>query len=421
MSDLRERARAVLRANDRGGYSVPTDGLYPFQWNWDSAFTAMGWATFDEPRAWREFECLLEGQWDDGMVPHIVFHRDDPRYFPGPEVWAVDRRPPTSGITQPPILATAARTVWERASERALADGSVRALYPRLLAYHRWFHRARDPDGTGLVTTYHPWETGMDNSPAWDGPLRGVPVDLLPPYQRRDTAHVDPSQRPRAEEYDRYLTLVLRFRAAEYDAARLYAESPFRVRDVATNAVLHRADRDLLHLARTFGSGAEREEIARWIDAGRRALETLWSDEHRCYLAFDQCTGAPIGVPTSASFLPLFAGTPDAERAGSMMEALDAWCARVRYAVPSADPSAPYFEPRRYWRGPVWLIVNWMIADGLHAYGADRLAGRVRRDSRRLVEGAGFPEYGDPTTGEGLGGGRFTWTAATTLFWLADE
>ena len=45
---LVEQARAILRANDRGGYCVPTARLYPFQWNWDSAFVAMGWATFDE-------------------------------------------------------------------------------------------------------------------------------------------------------------------------------------------------------------------------------------------------------------------------------------------------------------------------------------------------------------------------------------
>lgn len=58
----RESARAVLRTNDRGGYTVPTDRLYPFQWNWDSGFVAMGWATFDEVRGFNEIEHLLEGQ-----------------------------------------------------------------------------------------------------------------------------------------------------------------------------------------------------------------------------------------------------------------------------------------------------------------------------------------------------------------------
>ena len=217
MDDLRERAIAILRQNDRGGYSVPTDGLYPFQWNWDAGFAAMGYGCFDEVRGWRELQRLLQGQWPDGMVPHIVFHREDPRYFPGPEVWATVREPRTSGITQPPILAVCARRLFERARDGAAAAAAVRQLFPKLLAYHRWYHTARDPEGTGLVALYHPWETGMDNSSAWDGPLARVPVDPLPAYERRDTDHVDASQRPRRAEYDRYLTLVYRFRARAWE------------------------------------------------------------------------------------------------------------------------------------------------------------------------------------------------------------
>ena len=34
--DMREDALGILRENDRGHYTVPTKGLYPFQWNWDS-------------------------------------------------------------------------------------------------------------------------------------------------------------------------------------------------------------------------------------------------------------------------------------------------------------------------------------------------------------------------------------------------
>ena len=136
---MTEQAREVLRANDRGGYTVPTDRLYPFQWNWDSGFVAMGWATFDEPRAFQEIERLLEGQWESGLVPQIVFHAPSDDYFPGPDVWGIHRTPPTSGITQPPILAVAARQIWERAKDRTSADARTAAIYPKLLAYHRWW------------------------------------------------------------------------------------------------------------------------------------------------------------------------------------------------------------------------------------------------------------------------------------------
>jgi hypothetical protein len=68
--DLRQQAIEILRANDRGGYIVPTaTGLYPAQWNWDSCLVALGLAQFDEPRAVVEIETLFGGQWPDGMVP----------------------------------------------------------------------------------------------------------------------------------------------------------------------------------------------------------------------------------------------------------------------------------------------------------------------------------------------------------------
>ena len=80
-------ARDILRKNDKGGFTVPTSGLYPYQWNWDSVFVAMGFATFDESRACREIETVFDAQWNNGFVPHIIFRRDDPDYFPGPSVW----------------------------------------------------------------------------------------------------------------------------------------------------------------------------------------------------------------------------------------------------------------------------------------------------------------------------------------------
>jgi hypothetical protein len=42
---LDKQARKILRGNDRGGYTVPTSGLYPYQWNWDSGFAAWGFST----------------------------------------------------------------------------------------------------------------------------------------------------------------------------------------------------------------------------------------------------------------------------------------------------------------------------------------------------------------------------------------
>lgn len=62
MSQYTDLARGILDRNDKGGYTVPTARLYPFQWNWDSAFVSMGFATFNVERAYREMERLVEGK-----------------------------------------------------------------------------------------------------------------------------------------------------------------------------------------------------------------------------------------------------------------------------------------------------------------------------------------------------------------------
>lgn len=415
MMDRSEAARQILRDNDRGGYTVPTDRLYPFQWNWDSAFVAMGFASFDLARAWSEIGCLLRGQWEDGMIPQIVFHAPSDDYFPGPEVWGIRRDPPTSGITQPPVLATAARRVL---AAHATAEGEARmaAIYPRLRDSHRWWAAARDPGGIGLVATLHPWETGMDNSPAWDKALDRVPTGTRTAIRRRDTSHVDPAFRPRAIDYQRFIHLVEVFRDAGWDPARMLAASPFRVADVGTNAILLRAEKDLLHLAGRFGTPVEASEIATRIARMETALEHLWDDARGHYLPRDLISGEAIPFRGSAGFLPLFAG--QARHAAALATQLEEWGRGVKALVPSTDPGDPLFEPLRYWRGPVWAVVNWMIAEGLHRCGETAMAARVAGDTRDLIAAEGFSEYFDPITGQGIGGGTFSWTAA---IWLLLE
>ncbi len=419
-SGLRREARAILARNDRGGYTVPTGGLYPFQWNWDSAFCAMGFSTFDEARAWRELERLFEGQWDDGLVPHIVFHQAAETYFPGPEVWGTRHAPPTSGITQPPVAATSARYLLDRARDRALADARAARLYPKLLAWHDWGARARDPEGSGLVAILHPWESGMDNSPAWDAPMDAVPATTTP-YQRRDTGHVDSAMRPRKADYDRYVFLLETFRAADWDPAAMWRAAPLKVADIGVNAILQRAERDLVHLAARFGTVAERARIATRIDRRDAAIATLWNGDTGLYHSRDLRTDRMIELATSAGFLPLWAGLGDRARVAALAAALARWCDLGRYGAPTVAPDDPRFDGRRYWRGPVWGIMNWMIGDGLAAHGEVALAARIRADTRDLIASGGFAEYFDPRDGSPCGGAAFSWTAAVLLAWAAPE
>ncbi len=416
-TEVRERALEVLKENDWGSYTVPTKGLYPFQWNWDSCLTALGQTHYDEARAWTEIETLFAHQWPDGMVPHIVFHVYSDGYFPGPNVWATGRPTPTSGITQPPVAGFAVKRLFERASDKERAEARARALLPKIDAWHHWFYRDRDPRGEGLVAILHPWESGRDNSIDWDEAFERVPTEGVEPYTRRDTQHADPAHRPTKEQYDRYLWLVQHFRDLNWDNSKLHDASPFQVVDPGFNAILIRSCADLADLAEILGEDAIARENREHAKAGLLAMEGLWSKEHGQYLCRDRTTGRLIDSASIGGILPVFAAIPKV-RAEAIARTIEQWGEWVKFLVPSHDPSDPRFEPKRYWRAPAWLVMNYMISDGLRRAGEDKVAERIVQSSLELITRSGFAEYYDPVTGEACGGGRFTWTAAMVMEFL---
>jgi glycogen debranching enzyme len=374
----------------------------------------MGFQTFDEARGWDELDYLFKGQWADGLVPHIVFHQPADTYFPGPEVWGTRHEPPTSGITQPPVAAIAARRMLERARDHALAEARAAALYPKLLAWHHWWTAARDRDGIGLSALLHPWESGMDNSIVWDAPLARVPATTTP-YKRKDLGHIDSDMRPRQSDYDRYVFLVETYRAAGWEAAAMWRAAPFKVAHIGVNAILQRAEEDLLALAARFGSPADRDIITARMNHRRAALDRLWSQAHGAYLSLDLIDGRLVPAVTSAGFLPLLAGGEAPDRIEAMAAEIARWRGLGSYGVPTVAPDDPAVEPRRYWRGPIWAIVNHLIADGLARHGERALADAVNGDTRALMLTNGFAEYFDPRDGTPCGGGHFSWTAAVWL------
>lgn len=417
-------ARAILKANDRGGYTVPNGRVYPFQWNWDSAFVALGFDAFDRNRAWTELETLFRAQWPDGFLPHIVFWKDDPGYFPGPSVWGSGREPPTSGITQPPVAATVVWTLWKSAV--AAGEGEafrprLEALFSSLLAWHRWFHEVRDPERRGVVVAMHPWETGRDNSPEWDAPGEPIDVSNVGEYVRRDTSHLDAKMRPTKLEYDRYLALVQFGRSTGWDHSRIARENPFRVADVGMSMILLRANRDLAVIADELGKSDEAAEIRSWIALAEEGIGWLWDERVQAWCSRDELTGRSSGLITSASFLSFYAGLSNERRDAASRAHFDRIAGLVDYLMPSLDPADPGFQMIRYWRGPVWAVVNYMIGTGLMESGDAARGAKVRHDTLALIERNGFYEAYSPIDGSGSGGDDFSWTAAIWLAWSGGK
>ena len=409
-----EEAINIIKMNDRGGYTVPTSRLYPYQWNWDSGFTALGIWHFNKWRAWLEIMALLDAQWQDGMVPHIVFRHNDPDYFPGPNVWSTETEPPTSGHSQPPVLAS---IIWQLVQQGTEYDArKARELFPKLMAYHRWFCAARDPQQTGVIGIIHPWESGRDNCPDWDIGMNNIVVpENLESYTRRDTTHIDSEQRPTQEQYDRFITIVKFGRECGWDQQQIHANGPFLMADPGVQFIFLRASRDLLAMARHLGMDMAIDEIEAWVARVECGSDWLWNDAVDGYCARDIRTGTFSDAITNASALCFYAGVGTPEQ----NQLMEAHCRRIldasSYGMPSWDPEHPAFESQRYWRGPVWAIMNHMIIIGLEDAGHHDLAERVRNDTIRLINEKGMAEYFDPKDGTGLGGMDFSWTAAIYL------
>ena len=436
------RARQVLRRNDMGDWTRAAPNLYPHQWSWDSAFIAIGLAHFDTRRAARELLTLFEHQWRSGKVPHIVFDPEAPpdSYFPGPDHWACASASPdappappyTSCLCQPPVHAIAALRVWEVA-ERSGGEGVdqarafLRQIYPKLLLWHSYLMTHRDPEESGLVTIYHPWESGTDNSPRWDEPLSNVEVGDLPPYPRYDLGHIaNPSERPTSVDYDRYLWLVKLIKKAGCDERDIYRSHPFLVKDSLFSAILVAANEALLEIAALVGApSGDYALIASWIVSGHRGLNSLWDPELGLSLDYDLWARRPLRARTVAGFAPLIAGRQGPGRLEALMATLDSpaflghpW---LRWPVPpSTSPLDEGFHRRSYWRGPTWPVVNWLLWWSLLRAGETQRAESLRQASLQQIASSGFGEYFDPFVGESLGAADQSWTAAVTLDWLAN-
>jgi glucosylglycerate hydrolase len=434
---LRDRAAAVLRGNDAGTFTRASPHLYPHQWSWDSAFIAIGWAQLDVRRAMTELESLFAAQWSTGLVPHIVFRAGpDHPYFPGPEWWDCAIAPAaaalpvqTTGICQPPVHALAVQRIWQLTPDehRPEIRQRIQALYPRLVRWHRYLATQRDPEASGLVTTFHPWE-GTDNSPRWDAALARIKVAKPGPYTRLDTSEVgDPSQRPTDWDYDRFLWLVEQLRTYRYDDERIYREYPFLIKDVFFSAVLVAANAALLDLADVAGAAdGDRQLLAGWLDRGRDGLTRRFDARTGLCVDYDVRTGEDIRLRTFAGFAPLFARSPASGQQAVQMRLLDSadFCGDPRFRwklLPSTSPAEAAFEPHNYWRGPVWPVIDWLLWQSLRRLGHTARADEIRRDSLGQIAVGDFAEYFEPFTGAPLGSSQQSWTAAVTLDWSADD
>lgn len=427
---LRQAAAQVLLNNWTGASTVPSPSLYPHQWSWDSAFIAIGLRHVSPQRAQREVETLLDAQWADGRIPHIVFNPavSPHAYFPSPDFWRSSTAgsaagapvaPETSGIVQPPVHALAALLVHRSDPDTSRRRGFLERVRPRLIAWHDYLMGCRDFGGQGLAAVLHPWESGMDNSPCWDEPLSGVDPAPADSFRRADLSYGDASDRPTDLDYGRYVRLATQYRDHGYRDTG--AEHSFVVEDPGFNALLIMSEYALADIALELGQDAERH-----LSQARRLTTALtrrlWDEDAGLFLCRDVRTGSALPEKSVTGLLPLMLPQLPERMAHALVRTMTGphfGLGTTTRLVPSYDLRGQSFDASRYWRGPAWFNVNWLLEHGLRRHGMSERANAMKQAVLEAAGASGFAEYVDPRTGQARGTTNFSWTAAVVLDLLA--
>ena len=381
--------------------------------------------SYGERRAIAELTSIFSCQWPNGLLPQIRFgplparHRP---YRPDAADWGVPRSISgdtpmlTSGITQPPAVGMCVWDVYRRLSAEAREHNFdlFLGMASGLDRYHYWLLSERDPWGERLVACIHPWETGMDNSPAFaplvDDTRRFVEQDDVPVgsyrFGRADISHVAADQRPTGRDYRAYFGLVALFRNHKYNGRAIVEASPFLLQDVMFNTLLSAS------LAATAGLQSALAETD-VLDAQTRTLlhefagdnrrtagavasairDKLWHDEAGYFYSYDLRGACMLRTPTVASFMPVLGGVATPGQVDRLVAHLAGpGDFEAAFPIPSTAPNSPLFDPVRYWSGPTWPVTNWLVWRGLRERG-HALAASIRRSTLDMIaEGKPYDE-----------------------------
>ena len=396
---LIDRAAEVLEGHWRPpGFCVPNAATYPWQWLWDSCFHAVCWARLGRAdRARTELANALRHQSGDGFVPHITYwsSRSAPPRADDDTHAAFWGRPATSSITQPPMYGHAVAELVRRGVdvEPELVDRAARGL--------RFLLEARTRDGVGPLIV-HPWESGCDDSPRWDGWGDFDPAlpDGRVPRWRQTKGDLVAALRPAVE--------VAPDRSGA-GSASVVASTAFEVVAAGFTALVAFNAAELAEVTGQAALGEAAAGLAAALDARWSASRATWLDR--------VVTGpsSTSGVRTLDALLPVLVSQDPAAVDVAFAQLADPEAFGADCGPTGVDRREPTFDPRTYWRGPAWPQLTYLLWVAAQRRGrradADRLAAALTTGAVR----SGLAEYWDPDTGQGLGAVPQSWAALAAV------
>jgi glycogen debranching enzyme len=366
-------------------YTLPSPTSYPYQWLWDSYFHALIYLRLGQlDFAKNELLSLTVKQQPNGMLPHMLYWQKDPSdKFPDIK-WG---KPDTSSITQPPLFAYAVQKIVDSDQDIAFLHN----IYPSLKKYYDYLLTTRDLNQHHLISVINPDESGEDNSPRFDIPLG------LPPRHSGE------------ENYARRLKLIAKNLECNFEEKTCMSNF-FWVKDVPFNVVMVVGLTCMAKLAKVANFPDDSDYYQTQAQEIASAMRRYMFSEG----VFSTVYGPhyqKITTKTWAIFAPMFAKLYSPDEANFIITTYLTSPSHFKtpYLLPTVSVSDPSYDPVGFWRGPVWMAINWFVYHGLINYHREDLAQTIKDSSLALLAKSGFREQYHPQTGGGLGAENFTW------------
>ncbi len=370
--------RLYTPAGRRWIFPRPDGG--PDHWTifaWDSFFNALELA-WESPRlAVDVIKAVLETQYPNGCIPN----------------WR-GRFGGTPDRSQPPVGAFCVLKLFQRLGDMDL----IKTAYPVLRKWHAFWkarkangQARRDGNGDGLL------EWGSDAGLVTE-------KDKVPPWE----ADAKGEQRAKWESGQDDLP--------NWDDVPYNAETGTLTMNCVDLNSLYALDAACLaQIAVLLGRRDEAEAYQTEYERMRELInDQLWNSRENFY--YDRFWDGHFSTHKAASnFYPLLARIPDERQARLMLKHLfvnrkEFW---GDYVIPSISRDDPAFNDpknpdRQYWRGTIWPPTNYLVYQGLKAYGFDNEASDFAAKSAQLFmrTWTNFqlcPENFHPLTGEAAG------------------
>ena len=179
---------------------------------------------------------------------------------------------------------------------------------------------------------------------------------------------------------------------------------------------LYREYLSLAFLAERLGQ-AEKAKAYREKARGLKELvqKLMWSEKDGTYWNIDSRSGTAVKIKAWTNFVPLWAGISTSTQAARMigdhlLNPAEFWSP---HGVRTLSRDEPLYDAQAgYWRGPVWILSNYLMMHGLLNYGFKAQAVELADKTQRLLvedfqKSGGMNENYNPETGAPDASGHF--------------